>query len=419
MENKTRSHFQKFDYFFLFVSTAASIAISLYLTFHKFTVDEANLGEPVAKIVDVENSVRRKPSLLSFWLDLSDDDYVYPNDKIFTDSQSQMKIIFNDGAEVDVGENALLVLQSGEDSSIELNLEQGLIKGSAGFGKIKIKAQGVTSELSKGSVVEFEKAKDGKLKVAALQGNVTVETLDGKSSINEGDYVSQTEKGLDMKSYPYTIMKPEVGKKIFIKGGDKVSFKIKGKISTDAYLTVYKDKQLIKSLALTDLEPQMDLVEGRYSYKITDKSGSEDLSLEKDFKVVDLSPTKTLSPANGEKMTFVGKFVDGNYRARADVRLDWKKQKADSYRVTIARDKDFKKLWLDRTVKSNSLSIVGVVEGSYYWRVKSNFEGDRQSDWTEASSFSLKEKALSPPPRITSPANGESYTISEGQKGGV
>ena len=57
-----------------------------------------------------------------------------------------------------------------------------------------------------------------------MQGNVTVETLDGKSSINEGDYVSQTEKGLDMKSYPYTIMKPEVGKKIFIKGGDKVSF---------------------------------------------------------------------------------------------------------------------------------------------------------------------------------------------------
>ena len=93
MENKTRSHFRVPDYFFLFVSTAASIAISLYLTFHKFTVDEANLGEPVAKIVDVENSVRRKPSLLSFWLDLSDDDYVYPNDKIFTDSQSQMKII--------------------------------------------------------------------------------------------------------------------------------------------------------------------------------------------------------------------------------------------------------------------------------------------------------------------------------------
>ena len=104
--------------------------------------------------------------MLSFWLDLGDDDYVYANDKIFTDDNSQMKIVFNDGAEVDVGENALLVLQSGDDSSVELNLEQGLIKGGAGFGKIKIKSQGVTSELTKGSV-EFQKGKDGTIRYSS------------------------------------------------------------------------------------------------------------------------------------------------------------------------------------------------------------------------------------------------------------
>ena len=216
--------------------------------------------------------------MLSFWLDLGDDDYVYANDKIFTDDNSQMKIVFNDGAEVDVGENALLVLQSGDDSSVELNLEQGLIKGSAGFGKIKIKSQGVTSELTKGSVVEFQKGKDGQLSVAALKGNVTIETLNGKSSVAEGDYVKQTKKGLDMKTYAYSLLSPEVGKKLYVKKSENISFKIKGKRSPEASLTIYSNQKVIKSVALDSLDQELNLKEGNYSYKILDKSGDEQFS---------------------------------------------------------------------------------------------------------------------------------------------
>ena len=59
MEKTKRLHFNKLDYFFLFFSAAASLAISLYLSFHKFTVDEANLGKPIAKIVDVKISKKK------------------------------------------------------------------------------------------------------------------------------------------------------------------------------------------------------------------------------------------------------------------------------------------------------------------------------------------------------------------------
>ena len=416
MKSTKRFNFNRIDYFFLFFSAGASLAISWVLTFHKFTVDGANVGEPIATISDVENSIRRKPSSLSFWLDLENDDSLYSNDKIFTDNNSQMKINFNDGAEVDVGENALLVLQEGDDSSIQLNLEQGLIKGSAGYGKLKISAQGITSELSKGSVVEFKKAKDGSLSVASLKGNVTVETLDGKSSVAEGSYVQQSDKGLKLKEYPIKAKSPSVGEKIFLSPGERVEFRFEGELKGDEYLKISKAQKEFKDIKLSSLSSKVQLGTGSYEYVVSSKDGENQYSLQKNFRVIDLSPTKLLSPANGAVISFIGKTVKGEYSARTDLRLDWRAQNVVNYQVSIARDKEFKKLWLDRKVKNNSLSILGISEGQYFVRIKSIFEDGKESKWTNTYSFKLKEKPLAKTPRILEPANGKAYTAVDGEK---
>ena len=106
-----------------------------------------------------------------------------------------------------------------------------------------------------------------------------------------------------------------------------------------------------------------------------------------------LPPSPSLaSPKNKETFTFLRKVPQ--------VELKWRPaQRAVSYRVVVARDSRFRKIFADEKVRGTSFSIRNMEPGSYYWRVRSvdaeGFEGKYSIPW------SIKTMRDARPPKLT------------------
>ena len=116
---------EKVDTFIIYACILSAVASSAWLiydlTFNKF---ELNGQEPIGKISLVKNHVKRKFNRSLVWYDVAKQETVYENDWIFTGSASETQIELNEGGQLTVDPDSLIILTK-KNGNIKLNLQHG------------------------------------------------------------------------------------------------------------------------------------------------------------------------------------------------------------------------------------------------------------------------------------------------------
>ncbi len=87
-------------------------------------------------------------------------------------------------------------------------------------------------------------------------------------------------------------------------------------------------------------------------------------------------------------------------RKAPQVEMSWRPvRNAEKYRVTVAHDRSFRKIFADETVRGTSFLVRNVGSGTYYWRVRAQDRDGFTGTYSRTRSFrSLNDKT---PPKLT------------------
>lgn len=110
-----------------------------------------------------------------------------------------------------------------------------------------------------------------------------------------------------------------------------------------------------------------------------------------------------MQPQHGAKYAFL--------RKAPKVKFSWESvERAGSYRVVVARDRKFRRIFADEKVRGTSFSIKNVQPSTYYWRVRSRDKDGFEGAYSKVRSFvALQDESppqltiLSPPEMFVSP----------------
>lgn len=232
-----------------------------------------------------------------------------------------------------------------------------------------------------------------------------------------------TEETIASKKQPIaiTVNNPRDGKLIWVGQNNLVSVEysisgtpnnLKIQIATDSmFSNVVVDKYSpSRPFQTTDLEPERN-----YFLRFVNQSGkvvsySDTISFSTSIKA---APIPNL-PANNAKFNVTSSSV-----SEVSVNFEWKRKLSfDRYRLQIAKDANFSRIILDKSVAGNNL-LTPIPIGYYFWRVRAIGDGEISEMWSRAQTFSVNKGYSnqpqvflpSAPPLTTPPSKSESLSL--------
>ncbi|WP_127716118.1 FecR domain-containing protein [Halobacteriovorax sp. HLS] len=155
-----------------------------FLTFDSSLTSNTD-SEKIAVVSNLTSSVKRKNEGSLNWAKLKSQEDIYNGDQVFTDTSSEVTIVFDDSSSIDIPQNTLIKIEKRE-SNIEIDLQKGLVdldlskfKKSKVFFKIGKKV--VTFNKSD-SIVKIQN-NDNVIKLSSSKGDVIVTEVADKTKL--------------------------------------------------------------------------------------------------------------------------------------------------------------------------------------------------------------------------------------------
>ncbi|MCX7679746.1 MAG: FecR domain-containing protein [Spirochaetes bacterium] len=137
-----------------------------------------------------------------------------------------------------------------------------------------------------------------------------------------------------------------------------------------------------------------DIQNGNYYWKVrgmVDEATYTEYSPVWNFRISDDVLLELLSPADRQI------FVPMDDEESIKVRFSWKRIDFDGlFTLQVARDKDFKKIVVQKTEKNFTIEVPELQRGEYYWRVVLNEESGSELVKSQHRSFVIEERLRAP-----------------------
>lgn len=141
--------------------------------------------------------------------------------------------------------------------------------------------------------------------------------------------------------------------------------------------------------------PSKILPEGSYSWRMKPRVGSANEA--RQFTIARLEPVILVAPQ-------ANLSVETADRKPVLIDFEWScREMVKEYKLQVAREDDFRKSVLNRTVTACSAKQLKFSPGEYYWRVRPELPNGLREIWSQVRHFTILEPKLKPPTPRRSP----------------
>lgn len=456
MKKRTRFKFHLSDFFIVFVCLSLC-ALSLYLFWRDLNKSSVrNDKNRIATIYFKQRIAQRKFNDRVVWERLSQSSPLYNEDTIRTADLAQAVIRFNNGTELNLGENTMLQLSYDEKEGLQIAVSGGDIQvdGTKSNGE-----NGLSLKMKNGSVVQLDSGSRVALKTdfSGSSQNIEVQSgsallitesaensggsKNGKSSektmrISSGENLNVDSDGkisknpiavtsipknlnlLKMDEKPVSVKlewnvaekksaDSAVDTEVIPAGSDNNENFLNAEIKAEKLPEIIiqtsetKDFSRIKATYRTTKDDfEIPAVSGTLYWRVF-KEGNEEQSVDGKINVKEIPEIALISPESGSE------FI---YRTSLPkILFNWSgNDYASNYKIEISENRDMSNPVLsEENIELNSILKNELSEGTYYWRVipfytLNNIGSGKPS---EIKSFTIVKSENIKPPLLTMPVD--------------
>ena len=323
---------------------------------------QKNSGDSIGTLVLKKKTAVRKYAEYVIWEDIANNTPVYNYDSIRTYPESAAYIKLNDGSEISLDENTMIVLVT-DEQGIKINFDQGAISAKSGTSgsSIRLNTLDTSVAMNKG---ELAVKKDSKtMDVNVFSGDAVVSAGGGENRIDVNNAVRIADGRTEVKKISIVTDQPANDAR-FITSSETaaVNFTWKSESKGEHAIEIASDsgfKKIIHKKIVHVNSYSVKLGQGDYFWRLV---AGKDYSRTKKFTLIIDTPHRYIYPLKEEKVTVT---VDD------PVNFRWSSSQSDAaYEVEIFSDATMKFVVSKNILKVNSLSIASLPAGNLWWRVK-------------------------------------------------
>lgn len=397
--------------------SALIISASSALLYADFTrkIDAGDLKQ-IGTITFKREVAQRKYQAQVVWEEVDQNFPVYNNDSIRTSELSEAVIHLNDGTDISVDENSMIMLSTLENA-ININFEHGSISanrsGISGtdISAINIKSMDATVSVDKGNI-QLTQLENQELDLTVSDGQAKVKDAKGETvvKVNEKALISSDRQETKIVQLSFNLKTPSPNRYI-VSDSTKtdVSFEwgVEGKFRNITW-ELSSDRAFAKplrSIRVTgDNRVTYGIEEGVWFWRISavnQETGKNEYSDTAKFNVLYKKPPKIISPLAEEIITHSAAFNAVSFKW-----LD--PDNTADYTLEISADKDFTTILSSVKTTLNNIAVDNINPGRYFCRIKSalNIGGEVFVKNSSAVSFVVEKAREITPVRLLSPPKG-------------
>ncbi|MBL8022381.1 MAG: FecR domain-containing protein [Leptospirales bacterium] len=328
----------------------------------------ADIGsrEEIGSIIHKKHGVQRRFADQVVWERIDQGGKLANADSIRTADGSEVKIRLKDGTLLTIDENSMIQLDVEKN---RIDFTSGSLQVQSGSSsKLTLQSGDNSVKLTDGNVALSKTGKED-LNVTVYEGNAQVTSGGKTESLSKNQKAEVGKDGIQVRDLPVVLIKPNPFQTMAAEGdGTSVAFKFEpAKGISKPTLEISRDAEFSDSKRVnTPGNATMDLAPGTYYWRVTgedDKTNQKAVSETRKMTIVRGDPLRLQSPATGEKVAF--------HSNPPSVPFSWTQDSlAESYRLEISKDKDFKEVVRTVTTPGNSATIDDLPAGVYRWRIQ-------------------------------------------------
>lgn len=392
---------RKADLLFITPLCLAFIVFTLLLYFDfKEAINQKIKTEQIASITFKQNRVERKFTAQVLWGSIDNNEALYNYDSVRTESGAEATISLNDGIQIGLSDNTL-VMMSFDDQQWQLSLDEGdLFLSTENREQTSAEPSPIIIESSVGKLVlnhgslQLSERESGEKTVHLIKGALCIEDDSGQTFLDENTVLVQNSDGeRSLITYPFQNIHPESSDLFFIATEQEDIFFSWQSIAQDPeYLDISEKKDFsdqFKSISVKDRNSiLLSLYEGHFYWRLRTEDNAGSVSSFKIIKDSTLSPSRPLDDA-------VFYYVS----QMPFIQLQWDPSHyASDYKIEIYESVDLQNPVLNLSSQTADIAFDTLGEGEYSWHVRALYNCGEGSEITgDFSSFSIeKQKTLAP-----------------------
>jgi hypothetical protein len=366
---------------------------------------EAGNRVVIGKIRFKEKVAQRKFDDRVVWADINQNEDVTNKDTIRTTSESSAIITLNNGMEIELEENSMILLDF-SDKSVNVNFAYGSIATKSNNAKganqdITIKSGEKSIDLKNGEIkLSLSDQKD--LQLTVEKGEATLKTKDEEKSITQDQLVSISSESSSIKieSVPTKLLSPS-NQKIITLSPENPSVFFEWQINNDTKEKVleiaknYSFTSNIKKYPVKENNLSLNLEEGIYYWRLSYKNNKGNIEKSEPFKfnIVYYRDLAILSPTPNKLFEYT--------KQTPLISFKWTPINYVNYILELSNDRDFKNITRKINSITNSISIDDLQAGIYFYRVITvpQLEG-LEPNKSSISQFEIIQRKQLIPPEI-------------------
>jgi hypothetical protein len=368
----------------------------------------------IGKITAKRNIAERKYSTQVIWDEIFKDSKLYNYDTVRTADQSETVIRLNDGTEITLNENSMILLSLSE-KEVDIKFIQGTMNakqtGAAGAKTQKINIESGESKISlNNGDVSLAQDKENQLQMTVNRGTATLKTGKEEKLINENQNILAGKDSIRLYDLTIKLITPENNR--FIESSAKtttVNFsweRLKGDYTT--YLEIANNASVVDPLIkkkVNGAASTASLHEGVFYWRVN--------AIHNTTKKVESSEIRKLSLFNNKPVFLISpadksiiKYRDSNPM----INFLWSKNESISrYNLIISAKPDMSSPMVNTSVEGNRISLNSLSQGNYFWKVMniSDIEQIKNNATSPVYSFVVSKNEKMEPPVPVSPSDGK------------
>ncbi|PIS11645.1 MAG: hypothetical protein COT73_02900 [Bdellovibrio sp. CG10_big_fil_rev_8_21_14_0_10_47_8] len=370
----------------IFAAALAAVFAMLYLLYDDSLIlpgDNGSNLNSIGKISITSNDVRRKVSRQFVWRSAKSSDKVHLGDSLFTGKDSSAEIKLDDGRQLTVQENSLIVFNN-VGNQLNLDLRFGQLNGTID-GCLKVNVQGESVDIC-GDKSKLEIKSDGSVNVQ--EGSAKLSSAKGSKEIK-----AEPPKELAWTPVPKPTHFHTHQERPLILSWQSFPGALK-------YRTRLSKEKDFQSLAMDTTSKRNGLQTRRYpesgEYFVQVEAENEHKqviaisSIEK-ISFVKLEAPEIIAPADKTTLTFKVN-ADGELIKPIQVDVQWKtlKETASQYKVEVSSTADFTDVIAQTEVADLHWTTPSLAVGTYFVHVQEiNEAAGKENPWSLPVEFTV------------------------------
>jgi hypothetical protein len=395
----------------IILAVAAVLFLSLFICDY---TRRSGIGsrEEIGSITYKRRGVMRRFADQVVWEKIDQGTQLANADTIRTDEKSETRVTLKDGTVLTIDESSMVKLDL---LNRRIDFQQGSVQVQSTSGNgLTVKSGDSEIQTDNGSVTLQKTDKD--LSVTVHEGSAQVTSGGRTENVGKNQKAEVGQQGIQVKDLPVVLLKPNPFQTMATEGdGTRVAFRFEPNNQVrNPVLEVSKDPDFKDARRVeTPGNARVELAPGTYYWRVTAEdvtTSQKAVSETRKVTILRGEPLRLHSPATGEGVAFFSQPPAVPFAWSAD-------PLAAEYEVEVAKDAMFKDIVKSLRTTSSSVTIDGLEEGLYHWRIRTTpNQPDSPARVSPTGEFRVYRTDLAAPETI-SPFENENFAKLQADEG--